>query len=111
MARISFCKRNRAGGNEQSDSPTSQRASAPHRARLLAKSFGVVPRLRDEGGFTFAKQRERASALRRAVDLCEGGLLPRRSLGVGGFAPLTALILKYYEARTNLFPSLSLNIA
>src|SRR5437773_6608063 len=28
------------------------RAAAPRRARLLAKSFGVVPRLRDEGGFT-----------------------------------------------------------
>ena len=28
------------------------RAAAPRRARLLAKSFGVVPRLRDAGGFT-----------------------------------------------------------
>src|SRR5438034_10778299 len=34
------------------------RAAAPRRARLLTKSFGVVPRLRDEGGFTLPKQRD-----------------------------------------------------
>jgi prepilin-type N-terminal cleavage/methylation domain-containing protein len=52
-----FCKGSRTGGNEQSGSPisdfrppTSQRASALRRT--------LVPRLRDEGGFTLPRQRD-----------------------------------------------------
>jgi prepilin-type N-terminal cleavage/methylation domain-containing protein len=38
--------------------PITQRASALRRARLLANTFGVVPRLRDEEGFTVPKLRD-----------------------------------------------------